>query len=297
MLGQLGMGRIQTTVISIAMLAVACKSKPEPVAIGPVAQPFGLVAGVTFGMTVDDVKRVAPKLEIDPKGTSAHNPYDQDDRYEVFIDNGRVSGMTIQLMHRAADEVWKAWGPGTVLKAGLEERHRYFDEPHGIRADVTAVGPSGASASTAFRYSPFVPFAKLLDGPDAYSFAGVSMLGRPIADVTKDFEARHYKVKQQGSSDLVDVRGFPFSEWDGVTGGPSVRTLMLFVADGKVQHWSFGNVAFEVDDAIKAKLLALYQQKWGKPTETEREYVFGTAPQVRVSKSDMGPMVTATPMP
>lgn len=283
------MGHIRTAVISIAIAAAACKSKPEAVAIGPVAQPFGMIAGVTFGMTVDDVKRVAPKLEFDPKLSAAHNSYGDDDRYELFFDDGKVSGMSIQLMHRSADEVWKAWGPGTVLKSGTEERHRYFDEAHGVRSDATAVG----ATSVAFRYSPYVPLAKLLDGPDAYSFAGVAMLGRPIDDVVKDFQAHHYKVQPQGT-DIVDVSRFPFSEWDGVTGGPSVSSLMLFVTDGKVQRWSYGNVAFEPPAAATAQILALYEKKWGKPQEQERSYLYGTAPQVRVSKEGMGPMVSAT---
>ena len=118
---------------AIMVLASCAKGRVE---LGPVAQPFGMVDKVRFGMTVDEVKQAAPALKFTPDDRLAiAHPSNAD--YTVRFAEGRVSEIDIVVDGRKPAEVWRAWGPGTVLENG---RHRYFDEARGVRADLALTG-------------------------------------------------------------------------------------------------------------------------------------------------------------
>lgn len=281
--------------VAFVVTVAACKGKPAPVEIGAPVHPFGMLKDVGLGMTVDEVKQKAPRLEVAPDHRSAHAPYSDRDRYDVRFKDGRVSAIEIQLLKRSPEDLWKAWGAGTTFDPPPQEQRRYFDEARGALAEVASVGDSAhvAADSFAVRFGAYTPLAKLLDGPDAYSVAGVQILGRPIADVAADFKAKPFEVTVQSSADdtTVDVN-LPSTEWSGIVGMDSLSLMINAGHDGKVHGWSLGNVASKAPASAKAAMLALYERKWGKPEERTGEYLYGKTPQVRVTKESFSPSIS-----
>jgi hypothetical protein len=264
---------------------VACGKKTDaPVAIGRALQPFGALNDVTIGMPVDELARKVPELDRwESKFAPGYWLYTDQADYSVVVKQSRVAGVTIQLFHRPVTDVWNAWGSGTPMPD--QKTRRYFDETHGLRAEVYAE----ADDCVVVNIAPYTPLAKLLDGPDPYSLAGVAIFGRPIDDVLADLRAHQLAVVRNG--DDVSVSGLPESEWSGVISGDlPTEGLSAWInvdRDGTARSWAIRNIVVQAPDSARAAILALYEHKWGAPKAEHGGHDYGSEPWVEVNDSSL----------
>ena len=271
--------------VLVGVIALGCKGKGgEAVELGTAVHPFGLVANVWLGMTPDEVKQKAPELRTGPSYSSA-----DPDRasYTVRYAHGQVAQIHMQLMKRSADDLWKAWGPGTSYGGAPTERRRYFDEARGARADVSVV----SADSFAVDIVPMTPLARLLDGPDTTAIAGVPLIGRQVKDVVADLKTHHLEAKLIASDGrtMGDVE-LPSTEWT------TLGELTFWTdTDGVVNHWALIAVvdpAGAANPAARSALLGVYERRWGKPVEAAGGFDYGTSPKIHVDGTRLMPEVT-----
>ena len=262
-----------TRIVLACLFVVACSSKkPATAELGKPGEPFGLVADVRLGMTVDEVKQKAPELARAADNADVYGARTDGATYEVRFSNGRASKIAIQLLHRNADELAKAWGPG--IDSGDDMQH-YLDAAHGTRVDVM---PKALS----FEFVPMIPFATLL-GPDGGTVQGVKLIGRPVKDVLADFAAlpvvgeNAMPLGTSGHGGMV--KGLPATEWTRSLGA---QLQFGAGADGNVESW---NLMLMYDDEVTTPVLAAFEHAWGKPTEDGADtLVYGKAPAIRVDR-------------
>jgi hypothetical protein len=260
----------------------------KPIEIGEVGQPFGAVAKVRLGMTVDEAKKAAPSLTFsDDKNGPSARLFPKGASYNLKFDDGKVSEINVQLFKRGLDELTKKWGAGTPSVSGDGNHVRYINAEKTVRMDVYQV-PS--KDSFAIRWRAMRPLADVLGaGPDAKLVTGVKVLERPIADVVGDLDKLGYGCKQRDASDEADCDGLPEIEWSMGTSGRLTLRSKEGIVDTYNLHW----VLDELPSAKQAVMDA-YKKKWGEPTDDRGWIIFGRNPEIRVSPEKNGAPLTVS---
>ncbi|MEP6861636.1 MAG: hypothetical protein ABJE66_13500 [Deltaproteobacteria bacterium] len=256
---------------ALAFLAlVACK---HPGGLGKTGEPFGLFASLQMGMTVDAVRKLAPDLRPDPKDET-HLAADASDgfRYDVYFVDGHVAKFEIQPPTRVTrDELERAWGAPREVPSDLGIV--YTNASNTLRVE------SSNGNSVDLTYLPMVPAENLL-GND--TFDGVKLIGRPVADVKRDFAGKpHLQNEQWNANDYsANINNiFPATElW---------RDTVLDIRSGDdaiVNRWAL-IATFDSDPAGLARLNALFEKLWGKPTKDGDNLLFGADPVIIVERT------------
>lgn len=263
-------------IVWVVALFAACGTKEAPIAIGDAAQPFGAVANVRLGMTVEEAKQAAPRLTFaeGPRGASA-SFYPKGSSYNLTFTDGKVSEIALHLFERKLDELTARWGPGMPAVTGRGEHLRYFTADKTVRADVYE---PASKDSFAIRWKPMRPLADVLGaGSDAKLVTGVLVLGRPLAEVVTDLNKLGYQCKADEAQANATCTGVPAIEWSLGPWG----ALGLKASDGIVQgyhlHWSLDEVP-----SAKQAVLDAYKRKWGEPKDDRGYTVFGEDPRIEV---------------
>jgi hypothetical protein len=265
----------------VVVIALGCSKKAAPVDLGTVLHPFGAVAKVWFGMKPAELEAVAPLLKAN-EDSSWYSAHPDGADYTVQLDGGHVVEISIQLFHRSPNDLWKAWGPGTVYAPPPEEHRRYFDAALGARADVDVFGDGFA-----IHLVPMTSLATLL-GSDPTSIDGVKVIGRPLGQVIDSFTAHGRVAKREPSEsiDAADVK-LPATEWTSSIGSISLSAD----SDGIVNDWALmlpidAYVHGRASPTATAAVLAIYEHLWGKPSEDgSGNLTYPTTPSVHVDRN------------
>jgi hypothetical protein len=246
----------------------------HPGGFGKTAEPFGLFANLRMGMTLDQVRKLAPESKQDPKDANVWTAMSEDGtRYEADFVDGHVEKVVIEPPTKVTRaDLEKAWG--TPRRADAAYVIIYINADKTLRAET----PTGDSVE--LTYYPIVPAEKLL-GRD--TFDGVKLLGRPVADVKKEFSNRpHVRNEEWIANDYSAQINNIFSATD------LWKDTTLDIRSGDdavVSSWTLTG-SFDVDASGKAALDAMFEKLWGKSTKNGDRDVYGTDPVITVDRTD-----------
>jgi hypothetical protein len=267
-------------VISFAL--AACNKTNEtpplasPVELGTAPLPFGLVAGIRLGVTADEVKEAAPALHSDPEGKVFRGRSGRE-TYEVWLARGHVQRITMQLGGRSLDDARAAWGSGWSCYP--QDWIRYSVDTD--RMQITVLKTLSGDGITVI-FEPLVSVANIFDADPRWLLA-VKVLGRPMATVVQDFEAKGFDVERNGQTWKIHRLPIEGSK-------PSVTGASIFFHPAGsvtlVNRWSVWMQCCACDE-VREEILSLYDELWGEPTEDDEKLIYATEPPVMVDSTDL----------
>jgi len=248
--------------------------------------PIGLLAKLPWGTPIAEAKTKWPELFREGDKTRlVDDPAVQGITYGVSFDDEtkRLDRLYIQLPVAAKAQVETAWGPGKEAKDNIGRPRTYwFDPASGWRAYIEP----GFGEEVNLVFHPYVPAAKLLgEGPEGLGFAPQPILGATIEDLRTRFKdslveetaaqaaETQAAVSKFAGKDLEKELGkatanarleLPPTEWEEYW----TRVNLHWTDDGKVETVWFG-IPFRAYPAAKDELRALFDKKWGAPTEAK----------------------------
>jgi hypothetical protein len=294
---------MQTRTLFLLVVAVAAcgkkddaKKSPESAAVtkeapakqpvtadlfGKKPAPFGPIAKLETGMTVDKVKAVAPNVAAAIKDHYARldEPGIEGVAYNVNFDkdSNKLYSMSVRLPKGAQALLEKAWGPGKAAQDSIKRPRTYwFDADTGWRAFVEP----GFGDDVTLSYSKYLPIAKLLgDAPDKLGFAPDGILDASLEDLRKRFPDTLVETNAEtAAKQQADVSKFVGKDISKEVGKakPSVRVdlpptewaeywtrVEIQWSDaGKVDGIWF-DVPYEAYAPAKEEARAVFEKHWG----------------------------------
>jgi len=268
--------------------AAAPTTPLSPAFFGKKPAPLGLLAKLAWGTPISDAKAKMPELFRDGDKTRLlDDPAVQGVAYGISFDKEtkKLDRMYLELPAAAKAHVEAAWGPGTASTDSIGRPRTYwFDPDGGWRAYLE---PAFGDEVTLVLH-PYIPAAKLLgETPDGLGFAPQPILGATIEDLRRHFKdvlveesaeeaaKKQAEVSKFAGRDLEKELGratanarfeLPPTEWEDFW----TRVNFHWTDDGKVETVYF-KLPFKAHPAAKDELRALFDKKWGAPTEA-KEY-------------------------
>lgn len=289
----------------LTCLFLACGRDAAPVPTAPPVAAKGIelgtsihligdLEGLTFGMTMSDARAKVPGLRAPeyapvpgsdlagalppPPPPPPRRPGDasfdslvleaKPQQYQVYFVDDRLTSVEMELDGVTAKDVWKAWG--APFDTGKELV--VTDPERGLRA---VVEPFATDSPLSLKIEPMVSLGSLID-PDPRKVAGVQVIGRPIADVMRDFKPRAVAQTATTTYEL------PSTEYS--FGGDTSLTFYRDEA-GVVDGWNLDGILYDPNDAAWDAVMATYAKAWGDKVEVEEQrVVFRRKPLVTVNR-------------
>jgi hypothetical protein len=248
------------------LCVIACKSGLD---YGAKPHLLGKLDGIDVHLTRQQLVQAMPELAQDKDVVDGHL------RYRAWFDHAdRITSLMV-FVDGTIDDVLHAWGPGTDGLTGSRLARYYFDDAHKTRFDV-ALPPELTSKRFIVSAAPFRHLSTVIDDG-----ADVKLFGIDVLDVPTDriIDALAKQGVPVGKPDVPkEMAEFVQSTWH--SRGPEVTesgVCEIEVSDrgntGRITAYSLDCSTLETPDAEK-QLLAVFEKKWGKPTEsgTTRSY-------------------------
>lgn len=262
------------------------------------------LAKVTFGMSTDEAKKVAPDLYAETWGLTSE-AYEKEVTFSTSDDDDTKTVMALQVTLPKQDAralIEAAWGKGKDAKDSIERPEIYWFNPE---MHVRAVLEEGYGEEMRLEFTPYMPVAEFLGTEKGkFGWEKSPVLGADIASLRanypqwlheegqKEAEEQRKKVEAMAGADLSGTLGaarpsarfdLPPTEWDSYV--TSVHPS--FDDAGKVSYYWAG-LPFEAYPAAKEEIFELLKKIYGTPEEFEdlgdKAYLFLASPRVTVKE-------------
>ncbi len=259
------------------VLVVGCShtTVAEPLDLSRVGEPFGPLAHVQLGMTLEEVRRAAPDLVTRKDRPEELERWTDAGIFGVAFSHGRAASLLIMPKPQTLRALHAAWGAG--IQTG-EQRIHYFDAKRTMRVLL--------ADEMSLEFLPLVPFASMI-GTDPHSFHGVALLGRKLDDALADFTAHATGLERVSAGGVAGLELISPTEWT-----ESRSALVLQTDDQRIiRGWQW-LARFDDTPEAKAAIVQQLDHVFGPPVTPATSAgdrvvrVYGTKPQVIVELGD-----------
>jgi hypothetical protein len=261
-------------------------------------------AGLKLGMTEDEGKAAAPKMD-----DGDIKPEEYPDLWFKADFDRETKKLDRMYFNMPKDEAVKLmtaqWGPpqkGTDLG---KEVLWWFNPEAELRASL---GESFTDGEAHIEFTHYWPLAKLLGdtGPELAFQKDAPLLGLTVADLDAKYGAYVKKEsEEEAKKNQEDIKKMAGEEAGALMGKPTASVDLEYPPtewgkywtpihlswsdDGKIERAWFG-IDFEPNPAAKDEIMAFFKKKWGEPkVETEKYsddtiYVFSEEPFIKIEE-------------